>query len=113
MQHVHTRPRMPTHTRTHTYTHVHTRTQTHRPAGGDGVVEPAGVLVALGPVGFRDLVDAEDGQAVVDVTPHVYLAVGLVGVHEDQPRDHVRGEGYDERLGTSGWKQRFISGETR
>lgn len=71
----------------------------HPPAGSDGAVEPEGVLSLLGAVGQWDCRDVEHRQAVVYVAFHVHLAVRLVGVHVDQPGDHVRGEGHDERLG--------------
>lgn len=80
------------------------RATRHPPAGSDGAIEPEGALSVLGPVVQLERRDVEHRQAVVDVAFHVHLPLRLVGVHVDQPRDHVRGEGHDERLGS--WRVR-------
>ena len=68
--------------------------RTHPPAGGDGGVGiPGGAVPVLG-----HAVQADLGEAVVDVAAHGELVLVVGGVQIDQARDHVRREGHDERL---------------
>ncbi|KAF3854927.1 hypothetical protein F7725_022982, partial [Dissostichus mawsoni] len=64
----------------------------------DGGVEPGRVLPVIRPVYVWDDRDIKGRQAVAYVAFHIQPPLRLVGVHVHEPRDHVRGEGYDERL---------------
>lgn len=72
--------------------------QAHRPAGSDGAVEPGWALPVVRLVFQWDRRDVKHRQAVVYVAFHIHLTFRLVGVHVHKPRDHIGGEGHNERL---------------
>lgn len=68
------------------------------PAEGDIGVEPFWIDDRLRFAFLKEVADAEDRQAVVDVAFHADSVTGVISIVVHQAWDHVRGESHDECL---------------